>query len=770
MSYLICIVSLLIAGCTANTYRRSVQSPGYGVNFDRVATIQDAGGSSVFTHTWAVAIPNIPPPQMEPLDCVTNITEPNTQILCRAANELITAANTEMYELVTMGRAHYTRSLEGIPMTSIEALNAVEGVHGRGRKKRSVDASPDEELGIPDDFDVAEDYDDNEALPDWLKENPMLRIEDNLPTHTIGQLWADVTDSPGPKTTKQLRDHLVSVGNEIYDGERELIHFEHHLSAITTGLNNRVTALEHEGDILIAKLEQTNNNMQLHHQEFQDHWADRIAVIEALDSFKTRVAAQLMPDIMYANSLARRIYTMYINWGDSINRNLQAGYIPAAIVTREMILETVTMIEQRVLTQPAYSNLQLAQKNPEFYYNIRDIGYARLENRVAITVDMPLIATGGELQAYRVSTNPVPVLAGTEVSPNDPSDPGYTIMKFLPDYFLISNDLEKYYEMSRSEYEACTGGVSDMKICGHGLIASKGKTVESMTCAYALFVDDHQGVERHCETRQTNQVPIRSALQLAGDFSFLMHGGEDKRDWLMSCPYSTSGGTTQHIKVCDMCRLVVPCDCSVSASHFFLPRRLSGCETTAPGVAPESKILFHRNMATMTEILDTEDLNKIRSTEFQIDKLYPPIDAPVIEFTAPDDIPEFVAKSDQEEVDFRKLMKNAKAERAIYKDRFDEAWNKTVDFTGDSFGREGDILGAAEEFFKGILGSNLWAFISGLGFGLIFAFIALLFACCTGTRYVIRNRDDPDDEQVELLQTLVDMESGEYQDELETES
>ena len=80
-------------------YRQTYIKPGYGVNFDLVDHVVTDGGTSFYTHTWALPWPTVSITSMPFFNCSLAI---DWRKRCTSVNSYIKESNDFAYELLEL--------------------------------------------------------------------------------------------------------------------------------------------------------------------------------------------------------------------------------------------------------------------------------------------------------------------------------------------------------------------------------------------------------------------------------------------------------------------------------------------------------------------------------------------------------------------------------------------------------------------------------------------------------------------------------------------
>nr|DBA11726.1 TPA_asm: membrane-fusion protein [Malaco herpesvirus 1] len=699
--------------------RLTINRLGYGVFFERIGEVTDSGGMIYNPVTWSIIQPEFTTPQVPLLNCSVT-TYDDLDLLCTTVNSLISSVNGDVYTQVNQAKKKLADTLKIIPLSNTSVLISEtedENHTARKRKKRETYPGLDSVLNSPD-----------TELPEWITggTDKSSNLEYLIPGRLAGELFTNIFNMPSSSTIKNTEGNLRALGGAIYTNTQSINNLGTQLQYVIQLADARMDQLENMGTIIVQKMATLNDYMVDFQREFYAGISEIGDSIVRMDEFKSIIVSDLYPELHRAKQTANLIDDLVDRWTFGII-NLTSGYISQYLVSEEMIKNALDYIKSTTLTLPTFSAYRLMSQDPAFYYKLNKISYARAENKLLLTMEVPLFIPTKKMTLYRISDFPMPVTAGLEGDDIEGKH-GYTSILDLPSFIAVSENLESYIELTDSQYLACDGEVKGIQNCGNNVGVPRLTTAEHKSCAYSIFSDTPQDVKRYCQTAFTKDIPQGSARQLSSDSSFLIQGGGDTKYWTMTCPSSSAQPHTK-IEPCSLCRIKVDCGCSLFGTNFRIPTHISGCEEFISGVPSTTKI-YQRNIATLREFVSDLDLQQVSSFETSINQMWPSIDLPVIEYTVPDQLDNYIELSNEQGVDFARGAELIKQNLTIYKDRVDEALVTARNFTDQEVNRAGTILGALEELFNGVFGGEIWqvlsAVFSPLGISLL-GFIIGLF-------------------------------------------
>lgn len=724
-------IVLVVSANGSADYRLTVMRPGYGVNFDRVGHVVLDGGTSFYTHTWALRWPQIPTMSLPLFDCSLATAWGKR---CSAINTYIRETNVFAYEMLSSSAQLLLQGKKLVPPSSkatlfhesvtIHPADIHKKYRGR-RKKRQASQNPD--------------------VPSWLKKQTSDNINDFIPTHTTGQIWADLTNTPGPRAIKQLRQHIRDVGSAIYNNDEGIIHFDADISSFGKLTNKHLDDLVRAGNATNRRLQNIINGIHNTYKRFQSaerEMESRMTYIQQIDN---EILSKVIPDVAdYFRSVVNADIQAKL-WMAGIT-TLNRGYISPFLIPENEVKDVLRHVSQVVLRRPLYSDLLLPSASPSYYYGLKEVAYAHVynnenktsmgaESTLYVSLSIPLHRTGGVVPVYRIDMYPVPTTAGTELKTSGNERLGFTLLKNLPEFIAVPETEETYIEMDKNLFLSCSG-LAESKICSSGMPSLKKRRSGNVSCAFALFVENHGEVLRTCDFRYVNTdqwKPYGSAVQLTADSTFLMHAsqrGPEKDKWTLSCPGSMLNPQSV-VETCSMCRIAVPCFCSMSGADFYLPPRYTGCTiNNGERTAEQVSYVYHFNTAMVKSLYPESDEAKLLSYMNFTKLQHPPFRMPNIRFVVEDNFTDYVDISNTFSAELSKTLRRQKKDLAVYSVKVDAALNRTRDFSDQIVDREGSITNALKDvfegFFGGKLGSLLAMMFSPLGIALL-AFILSSF-------------------------------------------
>lgn len=720
---IIIAISLLVATAVfaKDDDRLTINRLGYGVFFERIGEITDSGGMIYHPITWSLLIPEFETPNLNLLDC-QDTSMADLDMLCKTVNSLITKVNSDVYTQVNKAKRRLAETVSIIPLSNTSKLISEEEVGNSTKNpesrrfRRSLDDAIDEDVLNPEDPEI----------PDWItNENDVSsNLEYFIPGRLAGDLFTNIFSMPSSSTIKNAESNLRALGGAIYTNTENIKNLGTLLQYVMQVSDKRMDALQDMSQVVYDKLVAVNDYMRAFQTEFYDGIGNITLSLMRMNAFKTTIVSDLYPELNRITMIASLIDDIVERWTFGII-NLTSGYISQYLVSEELISNALDYIKTYSLKLPNFSTYRLMSNDPAFYYKLTRMAYARAENKILVTLDIPLFKPQKRLTLYRISSFPMPVKAGQD--DDDVKSPhGFTYILDLPEFIAVTENLDAYVELTEAQYLACEGPVKGIQSCGNSVGIPKLTTATHKSCAYSIFSDTPQDVKEYCQTAFTKDIPQGSARQLSSDSSFLIQGGGDDRYWTMTCPGSSKNPQTK-IEPCSLCRLKVACGCSLFGTNFRIPTHISGCDQFSSETPVATKI-YQQNVATLREFVTDLDLQQVSSYEESIGKAFPAFEVPEIKFTVPDHLDNYIEISRKYASDFAKGAELIKKNLTIFKEKVDEALVEARNFTDQEVDRAGSVLAAIKELFDGLFGGEVWRLISAIFSPIVISGVAFILA------------------------------------------
>lgn len=634
---------LLNADAFEFSTRDAVIRPGYGVVFTRLGEIVDVGAGGTHLHTWYFSDLDPQLPLIDELACSFSGDDGTGYIAdyCDALNDIIRGTNTRNVELIRKARNAYLAALRTLPdadaLENISFPRFEEEVRPtnafRQREERAVVAVV---LAVTTVSTLAYGFfktlfsgPTQEEFAQLVGAKDKLRDLMDLQTREVVQLKKEVVS-------------FARLTDERIDNHFELVR------AVVRNLGN----LESITNRLMANFHSRQRNL------------NRTA--ELFGRMNADLYGRIYPALLAVDTSAHAIAEEYNRRREGLLILLR-GYLPQSFVPLEAMEDVLRGISDPIVPNAAE------------YYSMKNTFASRQGSQdLLISMRIPLrVKHQAGLILYKVQTMAVELTAGTKEA-----NPGSTRISDIPDFFAISPDELRHTALSYSEFLGCDKGTSGGRyLCGIHFV-NHGET-----CASAVFKDNGQGVRDLCRVTYDPSPTRSAAYQLDRNDTFLMFAAPDETQWRITCPDVRRGPSAFSQTPCSLCRIPIPCRCTLTGSNFVLPKRLSGCLKRSKVELVRGTTIFHRNTIAFSEELDETSLGGVASTEERYDQLFPAleIEPPRLDDKAKNITGRFLERKIAHSIDYRKMMAALNAGTPLIRDKVDEALAEAMDFSDLKF-------------------------------------------------------------------------------------
>ena len=553
-------------------------------------------------------------------------------------------------------------------------------------------------------------------IPDWLKPQETNQVADGIrkfvPFFVGVEALTNMFNIPGRKENEETRQRIRLAGDVVYENSEAIKQFDSDISSFSRLFANKIDFLNSKGRETADLVQQAQLSIQHLYDkagsvaDVQNSRLDHISHID--DTFIGKI---LPPVVDYERAVQNTAFNVH-KFIDGV-KQLTKGYASPFLIPESYMSDMLEHVNTVFLRIPKNSALTLPSPSVSYYYGLKTVKYAHTyKNKSApqdgtvlyVTLKIPMFNVDGLLPVYRIDTYPVPVTAGLETGKNT-NDLDFTKLANMPDFIAVSNDLNHYVEMTKELFLTCRGETQSKK-CGAGMSVLRKANPGKFTCAYSLFTERDQDAKEECHFVLTSERVLGSAIQLSSDNTFLMHAsqrilnGRQGDEWRLSCK-SSSVSPTSVLKVCPMCRVKIPCYCSVTGNDFFLPERFTGClDVESSGhdtqtLDPPATYLYHLNTIMLKMMFPESDAATYTSYATRDTTLTDvPFSFPKFSYSVEDDL---VARSDYGDKTSRNLNKAVARELAnlsSYVTKEDAALARARDMSDVTVDRAGSISAA----------------------------------------------------------------------------
>lgn len=667
MSHIIFIASTFFLLMQCSSQRKTILRTNWGVHFEEIDSLVSSSGMSHYQHSFAVPWPKLKHNTSKLLNCDKNM---GWYTLCKSINRIIIHMNQNNFEIFSYASNTIDETISLIP-------------HARNHN------------------------------------NDTNRVKRNV----FVDAFTDLFHMPGHRDLTTLKAHLKEVTEAMKLNSDAIKEFNNALSSTQCLLNNRISNLLNGLGHIEQNITQISSNMN---QTFTtinnstEKLMNRTNHIAALISY---IATKFLPRCFMKHSMMKDLLQEAENWHEGIT-TLATGYLSNFLIPVDLISEIIQHISRNVLIQPKYAHMKLISSNPLYYYKQKNIAATRQNDMLIILVKFPLHHVGGLLRVYRTDVFPIPASSGLSKMKGINYDETYTVVNDIATYFAITFDGEYYLTLSESLYQSCKG--EGIKLCKDGISSLQHST--SVSCISALFFDDKKGIHSTCAFISTRSPPVGTAIQLTGDDSFLVHGAFAGNDtWRLRC-IDHKDNTQQSLRPCSMCRVKLPCFCTLGADQFEIAARMTECsKNLVQGKLPKVTYLYHPNLIMITSLYPHSELAKLQGYEAKINSFYPPLVVKVPHIIA-SNWSQIAEREDKLKNDYKKMVKATHDKVVSFETKEDLIAQKVQNFSDVTVDRSTDLSKAISDALAPFptLRHILGLLFSNLGVSLLIFFIMSL--------------------------------------------
>lgn len=692
------IVTLVVTSYCQDIYytqKDFVFRPGYGVTFERVSRVVDVGGAGYYYHTWSLIPPNITIDQIDLLSCPgkgSGVIKNALIGVCNSMNKIISTTNLEIYERVRLAKIAFLQSFESIP--------------------NSNNASAIRDLKL--EIEII-----RQNVPQVKRAVPVFVIALGVVVVVaVAGFVASIFNGPSIHDMIQLQtaSELLMKAAEL---DIEMIeHINSNLASVYQKIDERINTQFYLLQKTVDTLLEIQNKTRDIVTRFNERQEDIDSLLNDLVQMKRYHIGTLLPLIHTMRSISYNVQDIYEKWTVGMFVLLK-GYIPHEIIPFKYMEELITNLN----SQLSGTDLTLVSTIPSDYYRMKNILFTRFEHdRLLITLKVPLRrVSGGAMNLYRVHTFPVNLAAGTE---QYNADLGHTLVDDLPSFFGISDNSETYVELTLQDYIACSNVLGGFQTCGSSVHAIKHGQVNP-SCVYAIFNEITDEVKKKCTFSFSKQRVPGSARQLGRDDTFLMFADPEDTRWRISCPENQN--TISFVEPCTLCRVRIPCLCSMTGKKFSIPKRIASCIQEPLDDKKPTVTYFHRNILPVIDFANETAVVNAHSYDERIDKLFPKINITPIKFE-PSNLTNYLARDDVFRHNYFQIRNRTKQELPVYETTFQEAYIKSRDFSDLNFSYDTGFLNHLTNLAGAIFeGLGIKAFFAIISSPFIISYVACIF-------------------------------------------
>lgn len=659
--------------------KKTILRTNWGVNFDEIDPIIIGAGLSNYVHSFAIPWPKIHYNISKPITCTDGM---DWNMTCKAINKIIRNMNKYNYEVYSTASYTFQQAKSLLPQKG--------DLKNQTRFKRDIFSSIESAFGSG--------------------------------FHSLANAFTDLFHMPGHKDLTVLVEHLKELNGAMKDDSDAIRLFNNDLSSTQLLLNNRISNLLVSLNNTEDSISMIANNTDALYSNIKIDLQNIVNRTNRIADVASYVTTKLLLSLFSKHLLLHQLQEMAQQWHEGIITIL-TGYLTSLILPPEYISDIIEHITTNILAQPRYGHMKLISTNPSYYYKQKNIIGMVYKDHLLIVVKFPLKETSGLLTVYKTTSFPVPLLSGLMNTQQKSSTDSYSYIGDIPTYFAITNNGEYYMTLSTAMYESCEG--EGIKVCKTGKLTLQRST--TISCISALFFDDTEGIKKSCSISLSKTPPMGSAVQLTGYDSFLIHGSLNGNDtWRLRC-MNPIGNSQQSLIPCSMCRLNIPCFCTLGADQFEITPHMTECsDKINRSGQPKVTYFYHPNLAMITSLFPHNALARIHAFEASVNKLYPAINI-TLPHIRQSNWSGIIERDNTLQKDFKKIAKAANKTIQVYESKEDKIAAKVTNFSDVIVDRTVDLTKTVQDVFKlfGNFGKIIAAIFSPLGISAI----ALTLSC-----------------------------------------
>jgi len=358
-----------------------------------------------------------------------------------------------------------------------------------------------------------------------------------------------------------------------------------HINALNKRTRSLANALLQHGEHLSSFMQKSNDRMNnLMDGIKQNNVAIRYITSQLKKSTTTLqqsfedMTSLLIHQLQISNKLNHELDELKLAVVDLANGNLSPLILPIDIVQS-------TLNDVQSLLSLKYPGFYVATKSASSLYHNAKFLYTRNNSILYLTLKIPISHMEDPMELFKIISVPVPV--------NDTSKHATQLLD-VPDYFAMSRDQQFYVHLSESQLASCKGSYN--KYCHLNLPLVP---VTQDSCTLALFANNKESIHALCEFRFLHNAIFPRIMEL-NPSKILLY---DSLVLSMEC-----GTSHSMIHGCKFCIFDVPCKCSISSTHFYLPPRLISCDN---GTSRNITKLHPVNLVLLQEFFDNDNYQHI---------------------------------------------------------------------------------------------------------------------------------------------------------------
>ena len=243
---------------------------------------------------------------------------------------------------------------------------------------------------------------------------------------------------------------------------------------------------------------------------------------------------------------------------DSFNTLLQ-GQLPLHLIPTSRLQMIIANISTYLATH--HPSFQVLYPTASAYYQFNAITYARTQNNLFVTLNIPVSASNLLFHIYKIDN--IPYVSGQN---ND----SMTYITGLPKYLGVSDTSTFYTEIDETTFQSCKGFA--FKTCESTLHI---REMTDGSCASSLFLGNIDKIYDLCKISLDPEPNPKDAYFIdLQDDRVLITTTQDTK-WIRACERQPA----HFVEPCGTCILSCSCSCSLKSNNFYLAPSITQCVT-----------------------------------------------------------------------------------------------------------------------------------------------------------------------------------------------
>ena len=257
---------------------------------------------------------------------------------------------------------------------------------------------------------------------------------------------------------------------------------------------------------------------------------------------------------------------------------LNEGYLTPILLPPHEFKIAINKAQNKI--RSTYPGYDLVHEDLEYLYTHHLASFSYTNNHLLVHIELPFSNSEPLYDLYKVESFAMPIHA------NDPKSLGYTEITDLPSFFAISPGRNTFSELSSDVLSTCWG--SSVLSCNfdHTLLSR-----QAHTCASSLFFQEFDKFTSLCKTIIQVQLGVPNQIIPVSRNNYYITSSDPH--YRLVCP----DRTIKKSPACALCKIQVPCDCTLHIADKFITPSLSSCNessTTMTNLQPINyPVLLH---------------------------------------------------------------------------------------------------------------------------------------------------------------------------------